>query len=57
MLIIELKSIETLLPIHFKRLHTYLKIPNIKDGILINFNVNLIKEGFHRLSNNNSTEF
>lgn len=56
MLIIELKSIENLLPIHFKRLHTYLKLANLKDGILVNFNANLIKDAFHRLFNNHYVE-
>jgi GxxExxY protein len=50
--IVELKSIDVLAPVHFKQLHTYLKLANIKDGILVNFNVDLIKNGFHRLFNN-----
>jgi GxxExxY protein len=49
--IIELKSIEMLAPVHFKQLQTYLKLTNIKLGLLINFNVNLIKDGIHRLVN------
>ena len=52
MVIIELKSVEALEKIHFKRTYTYLKLSNIHDGILVNFNVNLIKDGFHRLFNN-----
>jgi GxxExxY protein len=54
--IIELKSVETLEKIHFKRTYTYLKLANIHDGILVNFNVNLIKDGFHRLFNNHYKE-
>lgn len=50
--IIEIKSIEQLSPVHYKQLHTYLKLSNIKNGLLINFNVLLMKEGFHRVFNN-----
>lgn len=46
--IVEIKSIEQLAPVHFKQLHTYLKLAGIKDGVLVNFNVNLLKDGFHR---------
>lgn len=49
--ILELKSIETLAPVHFKQLTTYLKLTDIKLGLLINFNVNLIKDGIHRIVN------
>jgi GxxExxY protein len=50
--IIELKSVETLAPVHFKQVQTYLKLTKCKLGILINFNVNLIKDGIHRIVNN-----
>ena len=50
--IIELKSIETLSEVHFKQLLTYLRITNLKLGLLINFNVPLIKNGIHRIVNN-----
>lgn len=50
--IIELKSIEILAPVHFKQVQTYLKLTNLKLGILVNFNVNLIKDGIHRIVNN-----
>lgn len=49
--IIELKSIEKLQPVHFKQLQTYLKLTNIRVGILINFNEALLKNGFHRVAN------
>lgn len=52
MIIIEVKSIEQLAPVHFKQLHTYLKLSRIKNGVLVNFNVNLLKEGFYRRFNN-----
>ena len=50
--IIEIKSVEQLSPVHFKQIHTYLKLSNIKNGLLINFNVKLLKDGFNRVFNN-----
>jgi len=50
--IIELKSVETLKNVHFKQLSTYLKISEIKLGLLINFNEALIKNGVRRVVNN-----
>ena len=49
--IIELKSVEKIAPIHHKQLQTYLKLKDIKLGLLINFNVPLIKDGIHRIVN------
>lgn len=49
--IVELKSIETAAPVHFKQVLTYLKLTDIKLGLLVNFNVNLIKDGIHRIVN------
>jgi len=50
--ILELKSIECVLPVHKKKLINYLKITGLKLGLLINFNENLIKDGITRLVNN-----
>ena len=50
--IIELKSIEALAPVHYKQVLTYLKLTNLKLGLLVNFNVDLIKDGIHRVVNN-----
>lgn len=50
--IIELKSVETIAPVHPKQLLTYLRITNIKLGLLINFNEILIKNGITRIVNN-----
>ena len=47
-LIIELKSVENIDKVHHKTVLTYMKLTNIKLALLINFNVNLIKEGIHR---------
>jgi GxxExxY protein len=50
--IIELKSVETIAPVHPKQLLTYLKITGLKLGLLINFNEKLIKDGITRIANN-----
>lgn len=50
--IIELKSVETIAPVHSKQLLTYLKITKLKLGLLINFNEKLIKDGIIRIVNN-----
>jgi GxxExxY protein len=52
LVIIEVKSIENLAPVHFKQTLTYLKLADKKLGLLVNFNVNLLKEGLHRIINN-----
>ena len=51
-IIVEIKSLEVLAPVHFKQLHTYLKLSGIQNGVLVNFNVNLLKDGFYRRFNN-----
>ena len=48
-LILELKSAENIIPVHPKILLTYLKLTNIKLGLLINFNEALIKDGIKRV--------
>ena len=50
-IILELKSVENLLPIHEAQLLTYLKLANKKLGLLINFNVTLLKNGIKRKIN------
>jgi len=50
--IIELKSVESIAPVHLKQLLTYLKLTGLKLGLLINFNENLIKDGITRVVNN-----
>jgi GxxExxY protein len=49
--IVEIKSIEALTPIHYKQLTTYLKITNLRLGLLINFNEYLLKDGIKRIIN------
>ena len=51
-LILELKSVESLNDVHFAQILTYLKLTNCKLGLLINFNVSLIKNGIKRVVNN-----
>ena len=50
--IVEIKSIETLAPIHFAQTLTYLKLSNLKLALLINFNTVKLKDGIHRIVNN-----
>ena len=50
--IIELKAVEALHDVHLAQLLTYLKLSNCKLGMLINFNVLLIKNGIKRVVNN-----
>jgi len=50
--IIELKSVEELCPVHYAQTLTYLKLSKLKLGMLINFNEKLIKNGIHRIVNN-----
>jgi GxxExxY protein len=50
--IIEIKSVEAIAPVHQKQLLTYLKITGLKLGLLVNFNDALIKNGIHRIVNN-----
>jgi GxxExxY protein len=51
-LIIELKSVDTILPVHQAQLISYLKLADKRMGFLINFNVPIIKNGFKRFVNN-----
>ena len=50
--IIEIKSIEAIAPVHRKQLLTYLRLTDKRLGLLINFNVDLIKNGITRVVNN-----
>jgi GxxExxY protein len=47
--IIELKSVEKVLPVHLAQLLTYMRLSNKKLGLLINFNERLLKDGLHRI--------
>ena len=52
MVIIEIKSVDQIHPVHPKQLLTYLKLTDLKLGLLINFNSPLIKTGITRIVNN-----
>ena len=49
--IVEIKAVETVAPVHKKQLLTYLKLADKRLGLLINFNVELIKHGITRIVN------
>ena len=51
LVILELKSVEKLEPVHFKQLLTYLRLTGLRLGLLINFGENLLKDGIHRVVN------
>ncbi len=50
--IVELKSVEVLAPVHSKQLLTYLKLLDYRLGLLINFGAPLLKDGIKRIANN-----
>ena len=50
--IVEIKSVENLLPVHHAQLLTYLRLSGRKLGLLINFNSSKLNEGIHRVVNN-----
>lgn len=50
--IVEIKSVENLAPVHFSQTLTYLKLADKRLALLINFNVPVLKEGIHRMVNN-----
>lgn len=49
--IVEIKAIDKLAPVHFKQLLTYLKLTNLKLGLLVNFDEEIIKNGMKRVVN------
>ncbi len=50
-IVLELKSVETILSVHKSQLLTYMKLGDYKLGLLLNFNVSLMKEGVVRMVN------
>ncbi len=50
-LIIEIKSVETLLPVHMAQVITYLKLSDTRLGLLVNFNEKLVTQGIRRVAN------
>lgn len=51
MLVVELKAIEKLAPVHSRQVLTYLRLMNLPTGLLINFGGATLKEGLHRILN------
>lgn len=51
-LVVELKAVDRIMPIHEAQLLTYLKLSDLSLGLLINFNVVHLREGIRRLANN-----
>lgn len=51
-IIIEIKAVEYILPVHEAQIISYLKLTEKKLGFLINFHESLLKDGFHRFVNN-----
>lgn len=49
--IVELKSVEQVIPLHSKQLLTQLRLSNRRLGLLINFGAGLLKDGLHRIAN------
>jgi GxxExxY protein len=50
-LLLEFKSVEAVADVHYKQVQTYLKLTNLKLGILVNFNVALLRDGIKRIIN------
>jgi len=51
MVVVEVKSVESMKPLFSKQLGTYLKLLDLQLGLLINFNVSLLKDGIKRIVN------
>ena len=51
-IVVELKAVDTILPIHKAQILTYLKLSNFQLGLLMNFNTPLMRDGIHRVVNN-----
>ena len=55
LVILELKAVDAVLPIHKAQLLTYLKLADMRLGFIMNFNTALLKEGIYRMVNNLDT--
>ena len=55
-IVVEVKSIENLAPVHKAQLLSYLRLSKKKVGLLINFNITHLKEGIHRVVNGPNLE-
>ena len=50
-IIVELKAVESILPLHKAQLMTYLKLTGLRVGLLMNFNVSVLRQGLQRVVN------
>ena len=50
-LVVEVKAVEEIAPVHFSQTLTYLRLTRNRLGLLINFNTKLLKDGVHRVAN------
>ena len=48
-LVVELKTVEKILPVHEAQLLTYLRLSGIRTGLLLNFNTSVLKDGIKRM--------
>jgi GxxExxY protein len=55
-IIVELKTVEKIIPLHEVQLHTYLKISGLPLGLLINFNTKSLKDGIKRIAMSQNTK-
>ncbi len=55
-LVVELKTVERIMPIHEAQLLSYLRLSGHRFGLLLNFNVNVLKDGIRRLVNGYSNQ-
>ncbi|MCB0331479.1 MAG: GxxExxY protein [Bdellovibrionales bacterium] len=51
-LIVELKAVQNVAPVHKAQLYSYLRLGDKPLGLLLNFHVKLMKDGIHRIANN-----
>ena len=56
-IVIELKCVHPLHPVFFKQVRTQLSLLNLKNGLILNFKTELMKDGIHRVFNNGGEEF
>ena len=55
-LVLELKSIHPLPPVYFQQLKTQLSLMNLRNGMILNFKTDLMKNGIHRVYNNKGAD-
>jgi iron complex transport system substrate-binding protein len=51
LIVVEIKSVETFVPAHWKQVHTYIRLLDLRLGFLLNFGDTTMKSGIHRIVN------